>query len=503
MAKSTSYGNINTTTNTGDAIVLNRMYVGDYLSHNLGHEVINMFQADNGKHYLYLNAYGAFARERKNKNRYMLLTKYHSKDCIEVIGKAVNLTDLFDYEKDGNNRRSGTNEISENQQKIIKNISYGKVSLEKLFSDAERQSVYVTFEAEKIYRTTDWRILIHYVPQKSVLNAEEKIKLEGKLQKQSILGEIITEVRKEKYGTKKKKVREVEKYIFEPKQSAIFEENKLRKQIDIYLSDSKLALASLNQFIEDTDSKDYNNVIQLFDAKYDFLWTEVSQVNLPENFKPRELSLFDICQIQNSENRFSNALEYFMTRPEYKKLWNDFFSLFRITLGDKFSVTREELAKIEDNEYNKKNPTGGRIDLMIRTSKAMIIIENKVKSDINSIEDDGDGAQLLRYYNYAEYIATNEKSKGEEKSRHYLVLSPKYNIPEIKNDDMKKAYKFRTYKDLYDFLEKNKSVFEHDANFVAFFEAIKRHTYENVNDYLYYDMQEKFFRRISEFNKTK
>ena len=33
-------------------IVINRMYVGDYLSSNLGHEVINMYTADNGKHYL-------------------------------------------------------------------------------------------------------------------------------------------------------------------------------------------------------------------------------------------------------------------------------------------------------------------------------------------------------------------------------------------------------------------------------------------------------------------
>ena len=37
-------------------IVLNRLYAGRYLSTHLGHEVINMFQADNGKHYLYLNA---------------------------------------------------------------------------------------------------------------------------------------------------------------------------------------------------------------------------------------------------------------------------------------------------------------------------------------------------------------------------------------------------------------------------------------------------------------
>ena len=28
-------------------IVLNRMYVGDYLSSNLGHEVINLYRVDN------------------------------------------------------------------------------------------------------------------------------------------------------------------------------------------------------------------------------------------------------------------------------------------------------------------------------------------------------------------------------------------------------------------------------------------------------------------------
>ena len=42
-------------TNQSDkaGIVLNRMYTGSYLSSNLGHEVINMFQADNERYYLY------------------------------------------------------------------------------------------------------------------------------------------------------------------------------------------------------------------------------------------------------------------------------------------------------------------------------------------------------------------------------------------------------------------------------------------------------------------
>ena len=35
------------TTKPPTGIVLNRMFVGDYLSSNLGHEVINLYQADN------------------------------------------------------------------------------------------------------------------------------------------------------------------------------------------------------------------------------------------------------------------------------------------------------------------------------------------------------------------------------------------------------------------------------------------------------------------------
>ena len=45
-----------------NVIVLNRMYVGKYIFNNLGHEIINMYAADNGNHYLYLNATGNFEK---------------------------------------------------------------------------------------------------------------------------------------------------------------------------------------------------------------------------------------------------------------------------------------------------------------------------------------------------------------------------------------------------------------------------------------------------------
>ena len=57
-------------------IVLNRMYTGSYLSTNLGHEVINMFQDDNGRHYLYLNAKGNYNEIHEGQISDMLLVRY-------------------------------------------------------------------------------------------------------------------------------------------------------------------------------------------------------------------------------------------------------------------------------------------------------------------------------------------------------------------------------------------------------------------------------------------
>ena len=51
------------------------MYTGSYLSTNLGHEVINMFQADDKKHYLYLNSKGNFGKNGEEVGT-MLFVKY-------------------------------------------------------------------------------------------------------------------------------------------------------------------------------------------------------------------------------------------------------------------------------------------------------------------------------------------------------------------------------------------------------------------------------------------
>lgn len=454
--------------NKKEVIVINRMYVGDYLNSNLGHEVINMFTADNGKHYLYLNAYGSFASQWQGKIGNMLLTKYHSKNCVEVIGKAIFLTDVYDYKMDGSNRDGG--DISNHQKDIIENISYGTVKLEKLFSDAERQSVYITFSADKVFRINskdNKKIFIHYLPQKSTCQnfdikvSEDKIKVS-------------------------------------------------EDRIDVYLLNNKLALASLNQFVKN-DNEDYdilNNIIN--DNQYDDFFVELNEsdkVKLPENYIPRKDNIFDICQIQDSENCFSNALAYFMDK--YRELFIKFFARYEIKLLENFKIKREENAKITDKEYKEQlkiqlhkidteiehKVDGGRIDILLKDSNNLIVIENKIKSDINSVAGDTEDGQLKRYVNYAQWICENTNAQP-----YYFILTPDYNIPELSNE-MKDVFKVVKFSELVICLDKDIESWKNDSNMSAFIETLKRHTKDNVNDYLYDEMLEKFYKRINEIKE--
>ena len=78
-------------TSKKEGIVINRMYVGNYLESNLGHEIINLLKADNNHYYLYLNQSGSFAKEHQDKIGYMLLVKNGPKNCFEIIGLAKGL----------------------------------------------------------------------------------------------------------------------------------------------------------------------------------------------------------------------------------------------------------------------------------------------------------------------------------------------------------------------------------------------------------------------------
>ena len=452
--------------NQGYGIVLNRMYVGGYLELNIGHEVINLYQADNGRNYIYLNSTGDFVKSHQGQMRYMLFVKYHAFGEVEVLGMACDLKDIYCADHQFISKYNGINwEIYNSQRDFVDNepggVSYGGVSIFDIFGQAGQQSVYITYKAEKVYVPKEGRrlfIRFNCVDDSKCPKHEETdfvVVLKGYQQAKASL----------------------KQYIYP---EGTYSGDLSKQNIDEKRSDYCQIRESLIDNIDLWQESD-NRVDK----------EELSSVCL------RKKSLFDICQINNDENKFSNALAYFMI--EYKWLWKDLFIQYGLDLGENLTIAREESAKIDDKT---RLESGGRIDLLIRSDNSLVVVENKIKSDINSIENDGEGKQLRRYYNYVNWLTKQKDSEDFGKKAHFFILTPKYNIPTIEDAEMARVYTIITYSDVYNYLTQRFSDFEHDSNFVAFYEAMYRHTHENVNDYLYYDMQEKFFRRIKELTNN-
>ena len=494
-------------------IVLNRMYTGSYLSTNLGHEVINMFQADNGKHYLYLNAKGNFSDSGKKVST-MLLVRHIEKNKVEVVGMAKNLKYVKSAFCTLPRDIARVNEDVRKDQLGLQ-IRYGGVSIEKIFGTQGQQSVYVSYcvNPQDFYRPKSGnRLIIEFIGKSEtcLVTSEESIENESCDNGNNI------------------------------------------KTIKL---NANFASTSLHQFILDDDS--INKFDDICDKNLENFWECKSEkIDLPKDFEEHEISLFDICQLQKDENKFSNALSYFIQK--YPKLWIKFLEEYfekKYSFGKIISVSREENAKV-DGEDN----TGGRIDLLIRTENSYIIIENKIDSDIIV---EGNITQLQRYYNYVKCLKDEEqnrlkkyeekfKEKYDKRKKQYkglsdiaqqkkggwaerwkndieiledklkvtkseidklelrevigIVLYPDYNKPDevlLKIDDSNKYNKL-PYSEVYNWLKDNaKDILSNDVNFKAFYNAMKQHTFKYRSESLYEEMKEIFFSRIKELSIMK
>ena len=483
-------------------IVLNRMYTGSYLSTNLGHEVINMFQADDENHYLYLNSKGNFSSRGKNMDT-MLLVRGRGEKRVEVVAMAKNIKPVDSACCQLPRDLGRINKPIHNaQMAFIHNIKYDGKQIKEIFGDEGKQSVFVSY-------VTDNRSF--YKPAKRIIiNFGLK---DG------------TDVKK-KHGT----------YYLKG------------EEINVNLS-INFASTSLHQFIEyDSAPQDLLKLEEL--CKDESLWVLNNEKVTIKGYEKRQESLFDICKIQDDENKFSNALSYFIEK--YPDIWKTLFiTKLGVKLSNIDSVYREKDAKVEDEEFNF--PTGGRIDLLILTPECYIVIENKIDSGI-IIE--GGISQIQRYYNYvmwlkkeaiknlsdelkqindyrikrAEqytklYYKEGKRGKDWEKelvaletqivelgqelklheNREFrgVILCPDYNVPEPKELNVGDyTYALLKYSDLYIWLKENASdKLSNDSNFKAFHNAMKKHKCITKSEALYEEMKTRFYSQILKINK--
>ena len=156
-------------------IVLNRMYTGSYLSSNLGHEVINMFQADNGNHYLYLNSKGNFTERGANVGT-MLLVRGIGDKRVEIVGLAKNLKPVKSAQCTlPRDLGIVDTDVQKQQLEYMEQITYGGAAIKDIFGDEGQQSVFISYEtkAENFY-LPQRRIIINFKDKQDANNQGAK-----------------------------------------------------------------------------------------------------------------------------------------------------------------------------------------------------------------------------------------------------------------------------------------------------------------------------------------
>lgn len=135
-------------------IIINKMYTGAYLSEgdNIGHEIINLYKADDGKNYIYLNPQGTIdVSHWENKITILLVRKFASK-TFKVLAKAEDVT-ILDFSD------SKLPRIERYKRQVELGLTYGGVCLVDLFNEnlyngsfEEEKNTYTTFVADEVIK---------------------------------------------------------------------------------------------------------------------------------------------------------------------------------------------------------------------------------------------------------------------------------------------------------------------------------------------------------------
>ncbi len=258
------------------------------------------------------------------------------------------------------------------------------------------------------------------------------------------------------------------------------------------------------------------------DEKYSHLWKKnnttkkITEDYIDKLLENEEHSMIDILDKKDAENTYSNFFYHiFDSNHELFKEFTKYLNK-KIKMSNNFTIAREEGTKT------------GRIDLLIYDDKNVIVIENKIKSDINGKGFDNEGnldtTQLDKYYEYVNLMATitgKDKKEKEEKQKEYeakfkgknkfyYIFAPKYSrIAQEERIDLKKYikqdsgayYTVITYDKLYKFFEDRRNEYLSELSklkipyFGEFLYALKKHS--NLTDNHYEtDMLKRFVKVI-------
>ena len=410
-------------------IIINKMYVGAYLSEgdNIGHEIINLYKADDGKNYIYLNSQGTIELSHgENRITVLLVRKFASK-TYKVLAKAegVTILDFADSKLPREERYKG---------QVALGLTYGGISLVDLFNEnlyhgslQEEKNAYTTFVADKVIK-----------PKNQIYITDDA----------SVSGGNTYFIRTNK-GFGKQTLRE------------FYNEN-----------EKPDSFADLNQIIENRELWEDANTTQAISE-------------LPELHKDSYFNFLKIIRQEDNELAFSNMFAYFfdINREAFSHFARE---VLHIDVQTDFSIERE-----------KRN-----IDLLISDKNNAIVIENKIKSSINGIDDRHDiysdqvQSQLKKYY---QFVTSDDEYR--KKTASCFIFSPNYNRIDLSKFSCGEKYTIVYYREVYNFFVENRNLYE-VPYFDDFINAMYKHTKDYDND-LEEEMQRRFQNTIFKAKNVK
>lgn len=495
--------------NMNRTIIINKMYAGKYLEtgENIGHEIINLFKSDNGKHYIYLNSQGTIATKYINGAKIIhnkttppkkevkptrqidvLLTRPINAHVLQVLALAKNVSVLdsailsskkeykkvFDKKTD---RRTAQQEME---------IKYDECPIDEILSknkykNITEQDIFATFKSKTLLK-----------PKKPLFLCSVATKN----------GEDEETVKQFQYIDGNYKIITTDKG---------FGKQSLRLYFTGQLDNNKP--------VGETQFKQLSSIIdnnENWTNSHDFKKVQLDSFD----FKKAQTNFLSIIKEEDRELTFSNLLQYFLSdKTILKGFCEDVLKTNINTDNVDISVNREE--------HN--------VDLIIRDGTNIIVIENKILSGINGenktvdeqlnkifqIQDSEDNAedtvdevkkaqkeqkknlkelrdtlkldaekhselivsQLSKYYFYARKIAA-EEGVLENNIRLY-IFCPNYQAKFYENENRQKYLygdKYEepiTYGEIQKFFKGKGN--KNDFYLQEFVKAMEKHTKQNNN----------------------
>ena len=420
-------------------ILLIKMFAGGFNVDNIGHEIINYYLPDNSDEYHIFVPHNGNVDPKKTIGPILLLEKTNISYVLKVI--AV----IKQHKLDDDDLSTVFYDT-----KSLSKITFSKEDLEAKYESFNRS----TFKCHKndYYKTRDLNLYVIPINKDGGTFSEEK--------RRHSIDRFNNEIKNNN------------------PQAALIELNDKKPWHNIsYIPDNTkdyklitneiIEKATDNTRHESANSKlndsDYeqDNLLNYIDKEYDenaitsFFCSLLNEKKLlaKEFVKSITGDDSDIISIEKQKlaltenqqniNRYINASKHnYSSQEDYKKKIDE--------AKRKGSLLSYEKDKFDEFNKDKKgtNPfEKGLIDLFVETQKSVIVIENKIKSDLNGKSINGDDEEVTQLSKYDKYLSLISGNKN----RYLFVFSPDYNCDFLIDEKIDAIFEKKKYSELYKF----------------------------------------------------